>query len=1074
MQGQEVRFIVMDSGFKEGIDLFDIKYIHIYEPQQTAADQKQVIGRGTRTCGQKGLTFHPTQGWPLYVFIYDLSIPKEIQHSFLQSKSTFDFYMKSMNIDLRLFNFMDDLEKTTIFGSVDFELNKNIHNFAIEYDDQDSMSSKSSSASSSKSSISPIMDSSKSTNSTASSTSLWSSIGMDGGAGKKKIIVNNRSPIIVNSRPNVAAVPIDQDVYIQPFDLDQSLDKSSFVKPLRKPSLSRKKIPKPRKAATRKVSQVAFPLLQPNMFQINIPQPSNRLNFQELRDHIKQYYSEFEWTDVKMENMCEEKKALVEEPEPVQAPAPAPAPAQNQNQAQAQEPEIEIDLEESAMPSSTAPVSTMLGGASVNLNYTPTQDFIKHYINPMNPCKGTLLWHSVGTGKTCSAIAAATASFERQGYTILWVTRTTLKNDIWKNMFDQVCNEHIRHLISTGTVIPDDQKSRMKLLSKSWKIRPMSYKQFSNLVSKQNNLYHNLVKINGQADPLRKTLLIIDEAHKLYGGNDLSSLERPDMNALRDSLMNSYNISGNDSVRLILMTATPITQNPMEIIKLINLCKPFAEQMPDEFDAFSKDYLLDDGSFSVAGKRRYLDDIAGYVSYLNREKDARQFSQPRIKFVRPSIISNPSDIQNFDRKFMREYYDSDIIKLKKKVMQSTRDLDKDLKGLNAAKFGFLAKPCDQLTDSVEHKACTKIVRENIRDLVNESKAYAKSLQSGIKTIRDDIKNKNLFKKTALQAIRDNLEKNPVEFEKFKRSAFYNIKYKCGRKTDLDEEFVESLQSHPDMIRLNGDLSDIDSKIKSKMDSLKLEKLRYASQIKQLSDMLKTNLTPVEKTAIRLTIADTRKTTKVLMTAKRKSTLSEIGALKTDKINYEKEKITQVKGTKKIMKSKIREHAQAEKDRQKDILRAEKELREMLQSQGQYEEIHNKTIKGLVSKYTKQINDEFMGIQDNIQAQTDAKLQKEQQKQTDKLLKQAVQQQKQTDMAARKTQKATDKIFVQQQKQADLQQKAADKQVKLAAAKAAKVGVAKTRKIGKPQLRETNDKRNQGLSNADKSGIKLQP
>ena len=32
------------------------------------ADQKQVIGRATRTCGQKGLTFHPTQGVAITCF----------------------------------------------------------------------------------------------------------------------------------------------------------------------------------------------------------------------------------------------------------------------------------------------------------------------------------------------------------------------------------------------------------------------------------------------------------------------------------------------------------------------------------------------------------------------------------------------------------------------------------------------------------------------------------------------------------------------------------------------------------------------------------------------------------------------------------------------------------------------------------------------------------------------------------------------------------------------------------------------------------------------------------------------
>jgi hypothetical protein len=137
INGDLARIIVMDSGFKEGIDLFDIKYIHIFEPSVNAADQKQVIGRGTRTCGQKGLDFHPRYGWPLHVFVYDLAIPEEYRDAFLGTKSTFDLYMKALNVDVRLLNFGYDIERLTVFGSVDYDLNKNIHHFSIEQDAED-------------------------------------------------------------------------------------------------------------------------------------------------------------------------------------------------------------------------------------------------------------------------------------------------------------------------------------------------------------------------------------------------------------------------------------------------------------------------------------------------------------------------------------------------------------------------------------------------------------------------------------------------------------------------------------------------------------------------------------------------------------------------------------------------------------------------------------------------------------------------------------------------------------------------------------------------------------------------
>jgi len=73
------------------------------------------------------------------------------------------------------------------------------------------------------------------------------------------------------------------------------------------------------------------------------------------------------------------------------------------------------------------------------------------------------------------------------------------------------------------------------------------------LILKQNSLYDSLVKINGKEDPLRKTLLIIDEGIKLYGGDDLLSIEKPDMACTIKTISQSYQYSGKDSVRLMLM-----------------------------------------------------------------------------------------------------------------------------------------------------------------------------------------------------------------------------------------------------------------------------------------------------------------------------------------------------------------------------------------------------------------------------------------------------------------------------------------------------------------------------------------
>ena len=71
--GQIARIIVVDKEHKEGINLMDVKYIHILEPQLTGTDEQQIIGRALRKCGHQGLPF---EEWNYSVFIYDIEVPK--------------------------------------------------------------------------------------------------------------------------------------------------------------------------------------------------------------------------------------------------------------------------------------------------------------------------------------------------------------------------------------------------------------------------------------------------------------------------------------------------------------------------------------------------------------------------------------------------------------------------------------------------------------------------------------------------------------------------------------------------------------------------------------------------------------------------------------------------------------------------------------------------------------------------------------------------------------------------------------------------------------------------------------
>ena len=667
--GEKARIMVMDGGFKEGIDLFDVKYVHILEPQTTIADQKQVIGRGTRLCGQKGLVFHPRRGWNLYVNIYDSVFPDETQFAFMNSQTAFDLYMNALGIDMRLVNLTIAMENICIEGSVDYNLNKSIHSFKIDR--------------------------------TRHSSDSYSPVGS------------------ASARSDRAAA-----------------------------------------------SEIAE-------------------EHARVTEYVDDNFSQFKWDDVEMKKMC--------------------------------------------------------GGADPTIvKYTPTQGFISNYFTPANPYKGMLLYNSVGTGKTCTAIATATASFEKEGYTILWVTRTTLKNDIWKNMFDMVCSHSIREKIEAGIKIPDRQAEKMRLLSKAWSIRPMSYKQFSNLVSGKNSFYAALLKRNGQEDPLRKTLIIIDEAHKLYGDSGLSTIEQPDMGKFYDAVMKSYEVSGVNSCRLIMMTATPITKSPMEIVQLLNLCRERRQRITDDFETFATEYLDQNGYFSPAGRVKFLNEIAGYISYLNREKDARSFAQPIVKYVKVNILEGPT-YKEHDVSFLRKLMNNDLDEYKKRL-NNLKIMQEGNKKTSSA-LVVLRELCDD-REGKSKKLCNSIVSKTRKNLSTYIKDHKHFITEKSKDIRKDIETFKAQRKTILENLTGKTKKNKdvkkkqnggnsdsdnegeyneddeideirdlvTDYDKYRESSFYKIKNRCFLKPKL-----QTFESYHEIIKMRNTIDALKKHILQRKD-----------------------------------------------------------------------------------------------------------------------------------------------------------------------------------------------------------------------------------------------------------------
>lgn len=215
---------------------------------------------------------------------------------------------------------------------------------------------------------------------------------------------------------------------------------------------------------------------------------------------------------------------------------------------------------------------------------TPTQLMIKDYFQPSLDIKGILCWHYVGSGKTCLGLGVA-RNFIDKKYSVIWVSRNSLLKDIQKNL--SVCYEK--------------DKIDKKLLV-------ITYKTFTNLLQNKNKYAR---------DNLSNTLIIIDEAHKLFDGS-LSKLEAPNLEILKEAIKHK-------TCKVMLMTATPFIQEPMQLIKLLNLI--VETKMSEDFEEFAKEYLESDKLlFSYKGANKFVMNVYKNISYLDMSKDNSKFA----------------------------------------------------------------------------------------------------------------------------------------------------------------------------------------------------------------------------------------------------------------------------------------------------------------------------------------------------------------------------------------------------------------------------------------------------------------
>jgi len=241
----------------------------------------------------------------------------------------------------------------------------------------------------------------------------------------------------------------------------------------------------------------------------------------------------------------------------------------------------------------------------------PPQKFLSNFINPKTPYKSILIYHRIGAGKTCSAIQIAEKWKGKKK--IVVVLPASLKGG-FKNELRGGCggNNYLTQAERTrlSSIQPNDDEYK-DIIDKS----DQRIEEYYNIYS-----YNKFIEyVKDGTMRLTNTVLIIDEIQNMVSETGTYYKELYDMLD-----------QGIKGLRIVLLSATPMFDRPVEIALTMNLLDPELG-MPTgrEFDKMfiSERISGDKRIYSVKNMDKFKKMIKGYVSYY---MGAPEFTFPRM------------------------------------------------------------------------------------------------------------------------------------------------------------------------------------------------------------------------------------------------------------------------------------------------------------------------------------------------------------------------------------------------------------------------------------------------------------
>ena len=284
-------------------------------------------------------------------------------------------------------------------------------------------------------------------------------------------------------------------------------------------------------------------------------------------------------------------------------------------------------------------------GAAFEL--APHQLFVRNFLSVMTPYNSLLLYHGLGTGKTCSAISVAEEMRDYMnqlgtGTTkkILVVASVNVQDNFRKQLFDfnkLKFNRVTRQFVirgCTGTKLLKEvgatveltdlteqnvERTRAGIVQRITRLIHASY-EFMGYIE----LANTVRRLTAGADPVRAIksafnhrLVIVDEIHNVRSDEEASDKDKAGK-SVADELYKLVRYA--DNLRLLLLSGTPMYNDPREIVWLLNLMNVNDRRAPISVkDVFDSDGNLLQADGRNVGAEMLRIKSNGYISVVKGE-----------------------------------------------------------------------------------------------------------------------------------------------------------------------------------------------------------------------------------------------------------------------------------------------------------------------------------------------------------------------------------------------------------------------------------------------------------------------